>query len=324
MSDRSAELQAALVETPPGGTYRLSGAWQVDYPVTVPPLVTIECVDATLWQSSDGTDLAFKEPPPRFFSLRARSFLKLLQGANLYGDLTLIGTNTESDYRVDLEAQHGLILRGGNTVEGSVKVQGVWGDGFYIRGDEVTVRGVVVSGSGRQGVGVTDGNGIVIEGCSWDRVGRSVIDIEPVNHEVVTNLTIRDCVVGSWGHGFSGGTGGQVVASLGNGGVDGVLFENLRCRRGLAVSVGNDAEDPTKVVRRSNYRFRNCISEKPRNKPVFNFRHIDGYEVTGCSAAFGSAKPGATAPAIRAVDCTGPTVEDNTFPGYSPELLEVP
>ncbi len=185
-------------------------------------------------------------------------------------DLAIDGPDTDGAYDPALEGQAGFVIGGSTDVTlERVDVREVWGDGVYIGGGSEAVR--IVDSTfdliGRQGVAIVNGVDVVVERNRFDRVARSVFDVEPVRRWKVERVTLRDNAVGDYGNFLlASGGGGENVTDLrleGNeidGGRGLTVFAGVARspRRGLAIVgnssdvVGNPAEG-TSAIRIVNY-----------------------------------------------------------------------
>lgn len=185
-------------------------------------------------------------------------------------DLVIDGPDTEGTYDPALEGQAGFVIGGSTDVTlERVAVREVWGDGVYVGGGSAAVRIVdsTFDTIGRQGVAIVNGSDIVVERNRFDRVARSVFDVEPVRRWKVEQVTLRDNAVGEYGNFLlASGGGGENVTDVrleGNeidGGRGLTVFAGVARspRRGLAIVgnssdvVGNPAEG-TSAIRIVNY-----------------------------------------------------------------------
>jgi hypothetical protein len=121
---------------------------------------------------------------------RNRSHLRIRASSNVtVRNLTVRGANPhagtgEDAYRADREAQHAFNILG---VDGllldDVQAYDVFGDFVYIGGPmlsrHVTVRNSHFERNGRQGIAITNGEDVLVEGNFIGSVRRSLFDLEP-------------------------------------------------------------------------------------------------------------------------------------------------
>lgn len=232
-SDATALLNQLLASTPNGGTlnlpagacYRVNGTLDL----TGRRNLVIDGNGTTLRAYTQG----FRER--MFWMLRGASGITIR-------DFTLIGANPTGVYRSDLEAQHGFAVNGSTDVLiDNVTVKQTYGDGvtFAKRGhgsdappDRVVVRNSTFQTIGRMGIGIAHARNVTIAGNYFDRVARSVIDLEPdVERNLIEHITISNNRTGTYGHLF--------VAGGGNGcGIHHVVIRNNDSLGG-AIAIGS-------------------------------------------------------------------------------------
>jgi hypothetical protein len=183
----------------PGGRYRVEG---------VVRLAGLRDVDldgrgAVLFAETDG---AAATPPlrrhrARWPRLREHLAIQDSDGVAVH-DLRIEGPNRDGAYVPRLEGQAGIAVLGSTRVAiERVGVRAVHGDGVYVAGgsSDVTVRASTFERIGRQGVAVVDGGPVLIERNHLDRIGRSVIDVEPaVPRWSVTGVHVRENEIGDF------------------------------------------------------------------------------------------------------------------------------
>jgi hypothetical protein len=124
---------------------------------------------------------------------RSRQTLVLSGGGDLtVRNLTVRGANpeagaTRSAYHPELEAQHAFQISGASSVLlDHVQASDVYGDFVYVGPSpdkrpsrDVTIANSRFERSGRQGISITDGQGVTIESNAIGEVARSLFDVEP-------------------------------------------------------------------------------------------------------------------------------------------------
>jgi hypothetical protein len=126
------------------------------------------------------------------FQRRQRSQLNISNSTGItVRDLIVRGANPHAGaraaaYQADFEAQHAFSLHGDDVVTlDGVQAYDVYGDFVYIGGTagtpsrHITVMHSHFDRSGRQGISVTDGEDVLINGNAIEDVSRSVFDLEP-------------------------------------------------------------------------------------------------------------------------------------------------
>lgn len=150
--------------------------------------LTFDGHGATFMAKTDGSGA----PPPE--GIRASNWPRRrahwwFSGSNgiTIRDLTVIGANpytgrSDAQYDPLLEVQSGVVVTASNnvTIDG-LTISKVWGDFVTIEqaSTGVTVRNSTMTTSGRQGIAVTSGRHIVIDGNHLDDVRWGVFDLEP-------------------------------------------------------------------------------------------------------------------------------------------------
>jgi hypothetical protein len=205
-TDVTAELQSWVDQLPddvtaalrPDGCYRVEG--------------TVELADRRdLVLKGDGATLeATTVGAGGRIARRERSQLSITGSHDVtVRDLIVRGANPhagvgEAAYQPDFEAQHAFSLHGddGITLD-RVQAYDVYGDFVYIGGTagtlstHITVTNSRFARNGRQGISVTDGDGVLIAGNEIDDVRRSVFDLEPNRRsDVVRHIRIENNVTG--------------------------------------------------------------------------------------------------------------------------------
>lgn len=195
-ADATKALEAWFASVPDDSTMRLAagGCYRIDgtLHITARNRLLLDGNGATLRAEGDGD--------------RDRRHLRVVGGSHiLLRNFTVEGVNpkagaTADSYRADRAFQHGIAL---DSVAGAlvehVTIRNVYGDFVYIGradgrptatsvGSNITIRDSTFEGSGRQGVAIAMGNGILITGNTIGGVGRSMFDLEPNT----ANQAIRD------------------------------------------------------------------------------------------------------------------------------------
>lgn len=237
-------------------------------------------------------------------------------------DLTVIGANPNGGvdgYVAEFAFQHGFNFGGvdGVTMSG-VAVSDVYGDFLRFgknRGDDnrgtsnVEVTGSRFERGGRQGVAFVAANDVVIEGNTFDGVGRSVFDIEPNSSGGgAQRLRLADNDLTSWGN---------VVLPVGGKGevADIELVGNRLHGKQLDVLV----KDPREAkkgdgggTRRRNISIIGNVSDAPSGQTAVNLTKVDGAVIRDNVQAF---LPEDDVVALRVQESCDVTIEDNVFEG---------
>jgi len=213
-----------------------------------------------------------------------RSQWRLVGGAHL----VLRGMRVEGaspaggTFTAGLQHQHAFDLAGVRDVEiRNVSASGLYGDCFYVgRGHtpprrwsrHVDVRGSSCKGSGRMGVAVVAGRGIVVRSTRFSRVARTVLDIEPNGAGFgARNVRFLDNVA-------TGPLPGGFFSAIGRGPVDNVTIAGNRLSgAGMYMAV---LAPPGQ--RRSNIRITRNASDTGYHAPgsaALDFEGVDGLTV---------------------------------------------
>lgn len=186
----------------------------------------------------------------------------------------LVGSSTSpGTYIGGKEGAHGVMVVNSKDVGiSNVTVSRVWGDAFFIGywSDNVRIHDNHVISNGRNGVTVTSGTNIYVDGNKFDRSGYCTWDIEPnLSTEGARNVNFTNNTVGSSGHTLLSGDGraGSVVDGVtmdGNTVTGGSLYTLIRLSTG-----------------RRNVRITNNVSKVAVPGPVIHLSYITGLTVTG-------------------------------------------
>jgi Right handed beta helix region len=318
-TDVSAELseflalvpEATIVEFGENATYRIDAGLDIRRIGSI----TIEGNDATLVSPDDGTTA---DPPSRAQRSawpRNRRIITLAGVDHVtIRNLTIDGPNDTAVFDPKLEGQAAVfVARSDFVMLDGVTVREVWGDGVYVTGGS---QGVVVvnsdfDGIGRQGVAVVQGSDIQVASNRFDRVARSVIDLEPTRNGEVRDVEIRDNTIGDYAN--------FVLAAAGGGPnvVDVTLADNtIEGGRGLSVFAGV-ARQPrrglTIVDNRSQVDATAAIGPTPIR--------ITNYADVTIERNTSPLPDDADVITLNAV-CDA-TIEDNVWPGAGDEIVEV-
>jgi hypothetical protein len=121
------------------------------------------------------------------------------------GGADLGGTSATRAYYAPWEFEHALDFRDSSSLHVHDCVfEDLWGDGVYFGNDpgcsDVLVENVVIDGTGRQGIAISGGQNLLIDGVA---IGTSVksrragIDLEPEGDWVIDGVEIRNCRIDS-------------------------------------------------------------------------------------------------------------------------------
>ena len=247
---------------------------------------------------------------------RRREHLTLNRVTNVtIRDLEVIGANPNGGadvdaYVADLEGQAGIAIIGGIgiTLE-RVTISDTYGDLVYITGGatDVTVRNSRLIRSGRQAIAVVNGRDVLIEGSTFDGIGRSVLDLEPLGKGLALNIRFVDNEVGDYLN--------FLLAAVGGGaGVDGieVADNQISATRGLSVVAG---------VERAQRNGLRIVANRGTTKAValddfgsgalIQLTNLNGVEIRD------NRQPVAGGVAITLDRVCNAEITDNSFPGAS-------
>lgn len=232
-------------------------------------------------------------------------------------DLTVEGFEPTWTYAREIEFDAGFRIQVGNgLLIRNVSVHRVAGDGFQILGRldptlaarNVTLDGVRVDSARRQGITLTNCDGVLVQGATIAWVGRSAFDIEPYGPRWYSNrITIRRCRATHIRNYF--------VAASGEGRHDGILLEENECIGSLGFGIiGTDEVPATGVIVRNNrLNWNDPQLVQARNLGDLRIRASDPVSVTGNTLIFRSE---------TSVDIWAPSgwVTRNTFAGVNEGL----
>jgi hypothetical protein len=313
----------STVVFPRDGAYRVEGVLFLFDKVDV----TIEGNGSVLFAMTDGSGLAPPKSGYRAYWPRRREHIHIRRGYNVtLRNLVVHGANprggaTPEAYVVGLEGQAGVtISRSMNVVLDRMRIEDTYGDFVWITGRSsfVTIRNSSMARSGRQGIAVVNARTILIENNDIRDVARSVFDLEPAGRAVAEDVSMRANRVGNYRNfllaALGGGPGVNDVWLRDNeiDGANGVTvaagFWKLR-RRNLHIldNVG------TGVVRAPSRTALNGLI----HRGLIQLTNLDGVEIRGNRQAT------ADAPAISLEGVCGVILENNAFPGATPEVDEL-
>ena len=116
------------------------------------------------------------------------------------------GGQDDDAYVPTREAQHGLVVQGGERIEvRNLTITDVYGDFIYVSRSPAPIAGHpnnvwihdnVGRRNGRQGVSVTDGTNVIIERNNIADTRRATFDFEPLANWRVNNLWLRNNTIG--------------------------------------------------------------------------------------------------------------------------------
>jgi hypothetical protein len=295
-SDVSAALNAFIKSVPDGSTivFKAGGTYRLD------PQGIVLYGRRNLVLEGNGATLRVANPGgtwmggPINLNSQRTSF-----GQNSHitiQNFTLVGSNpnTTTIYSPGSgENQHGVGIWGGSYIEVTGnRISKTYGDGVYVSGnddthvsaDSVWIHDNTFTYAGRNGIALTAATNTLIERNSFDKVGGSVLDIEPDwSYQVNADIAFRNNSVGSYAHNTSGTSwffaivgadsvtrdvtvSGNTVTGTARSGYDGTP-------RGLNTRVSG--------IRRQNIRFTDNTSTQAAIGPVLYFANVDGITVTG-------------------------------------------
>jgi parallel beta-helix repeat protein len=315
--DVTAQLNSFLATLPKGVTvdfpndarYRVEGVLRL----TNVHDVTIVGHGARLVAKTDGSNAALPDARryrPHWPRLREHLSITDSQGVTIK-DLSIEGPNDDGKYQAKLEGQAGIAVYGSTNIEiDDNTISKTFGDGVYVAGasSDVRVRNNTFSNIGRQGVAVVNATKATIEGNHFDKIARSVVDLEPaVPKWNVADVHVRDNEVGDFGN--------YLLAAGGAGtGVNDVWLEHNHVTggNGLAVYAGMERwlRHGLHVVGNTSDAEGRRVSGSTRGG-VMQIAGIDGVEITGNQQRV------AGIVAITLTRVCNAEIKDNRFPGAS-------
>ena len=259
---------------------------------------------------------------------RNRDHLRIMGSSNItVRNLVVRGANPHAGaaadaYRANREAQHGFDLLG---VEGvlldGVEAYDLFGDFVYIGGAKVASAHVTVRNShfergGRQGISVTNGEDVVIEGNLIAGVPRSLFDLEPNSR---TGRALHVQLIGNQtgpAHNFwlaSKGVGSDVGDITIRGNV-------MQAATGGLIWVRTPATLPARsefTVDDNTFLAQNRVSDEGSTGAFF-FQNCADVTITGNRVTF---EPDQHTPAVELRATTRVTINGNRFDGATSALL---
>jgi len=197
-------------------------------------------------------------------------------------DLRIVSTNTQVEqlegfatYDWRYEFEHGFAIHecDGVIVKGC-STFGTWGDGLYIGNQapsrNVRVVGLIVEWNGRQGVAISNADGVLLENIEIRNTRRAGFDLEPsVSTWFVRNVEIRRSFVNGYHVAF---------AAAGNGDVSNIYIHHNRIKGPGVPWVYVAASDGT---RRRRWRIHDNRVVNPLGSPMpaMLFRKVDNVSI---------------------------------------------
>lgn len=231
--------------------------------------------------------------------------------------LELAGSERDWRYEGGVEFQPGYYLRGNDAVVlRDLYVHHVGGDGIQVHGRvqdparNITIEQVRVEFARRQGITLTNCEGVVVQDCSIAWIGRSGFAVEPYAADWYSNrVTIRRCKATHLNN--------YVLAAGGDGRHDGLVFERNEGIGGLGFAlIGNRNAPPATgvVIAGNRYTWDDPEHRQRRNLSDFHVRAGDAVTITDNVLTFNSE---------TAVEILAPAgiVRGNTFAGVNEGLL---
>jgi hypothetical protein len=231
--------------------------------------------------------------------------------------LELAGPERDWRYEGGVEFQPGFYLRGNDgVILRDLYVHHVGGDGIQVHGRvqdparNITIERVRVEFARRQGITLTNCDGVVVQDCALAWIGRSGFDLEPYAADWYSNrITIRRCRVTHLNN--------YLLAAGGDGRHDGLIFERNEGVGGLGFAlIGTRTAPPATgvVVTGNRYTWDDPEHRQRRNLSDFHVRAADAVTVTDNVLTFNSE---------TAVEILAPAgvVRGNTFAGVNEGLV---
>lgn len=294
--DVTQELNQFFSELSPGSevTFPEYAKYHCEGSVYIPvPGTTVNGQASMLFAETDGV-------PDVKGSIRGRTHLEVSGEGSRVNKLYVRGPNVNATYDVTKEAQHGYNVKGKDIVLSECHAFSVWGDGFYVGNDSlnITLQSPWVKGAGRQGIGITEVDGLTIDDMLLDNIARSAIDIEPSRiSKGVSNVTITRSNILRVNFFPLTITAGAPVSN--------VKVKNLLVEGNMKVSVKGTGPI-------TNITLRNVSSEEEVNETPFRFVNVDGLTVKDCRVPIVVMK-GPNLPGIITTDCTNVKKVNNDF-----------
>ena len=162
---------------------------------------------SSLFNIPSNTDVELKADIQSLPTSYKGGYALQVNGCNIHihGHGHKITGTIETDKSNNQQWQHGVFItrNSSNIVIEDVICTKFWGDGFYIMGSNIIIKGVESSYNGRQGLSLTHGHDIIIANSSFHHTGSidicsckgpgAGIDIEPNEGDVVNNIEVKNC-----------------------------------------------------------------------------------------------------------------------------------
>jgi hypothetical protein len=246
-----------------------------------------------------------------------RAHWRLLGGSDLeLRGIRIRGANPDGGsraaYHTDLQWQHGVDLRGVRRVLlDGVRVSDVYGDCVYVGSaltggwsEDVRVQASTCERNGRQGVAVTAGRRVLLQGSSLAQISLMTVDLEPNG----PSGGASDVLV--TGNRVAGESRQQFVGIGGDGPVSRVRVEgNVLTGKALTVLVVSPKGKPRTGIAVIDNRS-DTADDRP-NGASLAFQDVRGLRVQGNLAPLG----GAGMALVQLTCSSAATIEGNTYPG---------
>jgi hypothetical protein len=252
----------------------------------------------------------------------------------VFSNLTIRGTHPNGGQDDDAyvparEAQHGVLVQGGERIElRNLTITDVFGDFIYVgrspsptfgRPVDVSIHDNVMRRNGRQGVSVTDGTNVLIERNDIRDTRRATIDFEPGDSSGVENAVVRDNKIGPGrlmfvaGHGMGDISNISITNNTLTGhsiGID--LAAESGDRRHSVVVQGNISDTPEANPRGALMRFvrydfvdvRNNVNPTPATRQMSTVGTYDSCKVTSVNNDLGAGMVGEIVVLSNNYDCS--------------------
>jgi hypothetical protein len=275
--DATAIIQAQIDAAPNGSTIVFpAGRYRCEGSLIVQDRTGLSFVGPATFYATRNGELDFQGMSQRrhWWFIRSRDIR--------VDQLRVVSTNTTPDqragfgaYQAKYEFEHGFAIHESEnvTVRGC-STFGTWGDGLYIGNQgpsrNVRVSDLVVEYNGRQGVALSNADGVVLQNIQIKNTRRAGFDLEPATGWwYVRNVEIKNSFVNGYHVAF---------AAAGNGDVSNIFIHHNRIRGPGVPWVYVSASDGT---RRRNWRIQDnkVMNSLGSPMPAMLFRKVDNVSI---------------------------------------------
>ena len=194
-----------------------------------------------------------------------------IQGENIKicGNGTIIG---DRNTHMDNKGEWGMginVDKSNNVVISDISIQDCWGDCIYVGNGtkNIVIEGCNLNGGRRQGISITDANGVYIKNCKISNISGTppeyAIDLEPNKGEVVDNVIIEDVEMSNCKGGILSSVGSNSAGKM----IGKIIISDC--------SILFSKKEPVRLRRCQFAQVERCVIRNPESVPVFLITGVD-------------------------------------------------